>query len=104
MRTQISKDTEGNSKLMFEVTPEIIEELRTLRESHFWKRYRELLINAKEAYFQSCLPENETNKLLKTIGMVAGINFTINQLPILIDTYDAARKKEAEKEKKQSQE
>lgn len=74
------------------LTIEEIETLRALHSSTLWQAYRKVLIRAKEAYFLSMLPEMDTNKTFQTKGMVAGINYCINQLPVVL-AGDALKKK-----------
>lgn len=63
-----------------------------------------MLIKAKEAYVNSILPMKDPNDMLKHVGIVAGINFAINQLPLLVAQYDAKILKQlAEKELKKEQ-
>ena len=78
-----------------ELTQEDIETLRALHTSSLWKKYREVLIRAKDAYFLSLLPEMDTNKTFQGKGMVAGINYCINQLPVVL-AGDAIKKKRQE--------
>ena len=75
-----------------ELSQEDIETLRALHSSSLWKKYREVLIRAKEAYFLGLLPEMDTNKTFQGKGMVAGINYCINQLPVVL-AGDALKKK-----------
>jgi hypothetical protein len=75
-----------------ELSQEDIETLRALHGSSLWKKYREVLIRAKEAHFLGMLPEMDTNKTFQAKGMVAGINYCINQLPVIL-AGDALKKK-----------
>lgn len=87
------------SSVVDKLTAEDYEMLRTLNGSQYWKHYRGILLKAKEAYFNSVLPMKDPNEMMKHIGIVAGINFAINQLPILVAEHDAkVRKKVADKE------
>lgn len=90
---QFGQDPNGASAIFFELTPEMFEMLKALKEMPHWKLYRKVLIAAKEGYFQAVLPQKEAIPMAKTIGMVSGINFAINQLPVLIGGYEAKRKK-----------
>jgi len=78
-----------------ELSQEDIETLRALHTSSLWRKYREVLLRAKEAYFLSILPEMDTNKTFQGKGMVAGINYCINQLPVVL-AGDSLKKKRQE--------
>jgi hypothetical protein len=75
-----------------ELSAEDIETLRALHTSSLWKKYREVLIRAKDAHFLAMLPEMDTNKTFQAKGMVAGINYCVNQLPVIL-AGDALKKK-----------
>ncbi len=79
------------------LTQEEIEMLRALHGSSLWQSYRRVLIRAKEAMFLSMLPEMDTNKTFQTKGIVAGINFCINQLPVVLAGDNAKKEREARK-------
>lgn len=87
----------NQEKSILSLTAEEYEQLRALNQSPFWKFYRELLIKIKDAQFLSILPEDNPNKVLKGMGMVAGINLAINQLPMLVSQHDASIKRKQEK-------
>ena len=74
------------------LTAEDIETLKALHSSSLWLKYRDILMRSKEAYLLSLLPEMDTNKTFQTKGIIAGINFCINQLPVIV-AGDALRKK-----------
>lgn len=80
--------------LGFKPSEEELASLEALDSSPHWKVYRKILMAAKTEYFNSILPRTETNDIVKHIGLVAGINFAINQLPVIV-----AEKKRKEKEK-----
>jgi hypothetical protein len=88
-------DERGDFRVNYtKLDPELLATLHTLNDSHQWKAYRDLLINAKNHFFNSTLAIDDTTKLLKHIGIVAGINFAINQLPILVQQHKKALEKE----------
>jgi hypothetical protein len=90
---QFNKGPDGDQLMTFNLTPEHYETLKALKDQPSWKLYRALLIKAKEGYFHSVLPMNESIPMAKTIGMVAGLNFAINQLPVLIGLYEQQKAK-----------
>lgn len=90
---KLAKDENGASVLEFLLTKEDIEHLRALKDLPQWRVYRKVLMAAKEGYFQAVLPIVETNPIMKTIGMVTGLNFAINQLPLLVQVHDLQEKK-----------
>jgi len=95
---QTQFDERGDFRLNYtKLDPELIATLAALSDSYQWKAYRDLLINAKNHFFDSTLAIDDTNKLLKHIGIVAGINFAINQLPILVQQHRKALEKEQAK-------
>jgi hypothetical protein len=97
----VLKDT-GEFRVAYNITPEAIESLKTLSTSPHWKVYRDILISAKTEYFNSILPKTETNDIVKNIGIVTGINFAINQLPVLLaENLRQAKKKVEELEKRE---
>lgn len=79
--------TEQGLNFDFKLTPEDMNDLLQLFESQSWKTYRKVLLSAKDGYQHSMLPQTETNQLLKTLGVVVGINFAVNQLGILVATF-----------------
>lgn len=81
------KDQQGNLQFQFKLTPEDASHLQSLFESPQWKTYRKLLISMKEGYQHSMLPVEDTNKILKTLGTVVGLNLAINQLGVLAATF-----------------
>lgn len=100
---RLRKTQDGNSVVDFLLNPEDLEHLRTLRDLPQWKVYRKVLMAAKDGYFQACLPMTETNQVMKTMGMVTGLNFAINQLPVLVDTHDAQLKKQQAQEESKAE-
>lgn len=72
---------------------EDMEILKTLQSSPYWKYYRELLIKAKEAYFNSTLAMKDPHEMMKNVGMVAGINFAINQIAVIVSHHEAVEKR-----------
>ena len=102
IKTQFSVTKDGQGRVDFDLTPHHFESLKMLANQDAWKLYRKLLIQAKEGYFLSVLTKNEAIPMAKTAGMVSGINFAINQLPVLIGMYEAQQKKKiAEAERKE---
>lgn len=98
---QFSTGPDGQKSITFDMTAQHFETLKLLKDIPAWQLYRNLLIKAKEGYFASAISATETVPMAKTIGMVAGINFAINQLPALMAMYEAKQaKKIAEAEKK----
>ena len=79
--------TEQGLGFEYRLSPEDMNSLLQLFESSSWKTYRRVLLSAKDGFQHSMLPEDEPNKLLKTLGVVVGINFAVNQLGILVATF-----------------
>lgn len=67
---------------------EDVESLKALHTSPHYAVYKRILINAKEAYFNSTMPMTDPNEILKQIGIVTGINYCLNQLPAMIMMYE----------------
>lgn len=81
---ETGRDQFGNEIPVLIPSKEQHEILKMLDSSPAWKLYRLMLIQAKEAKLRSILGSNDPNQVMKTIGEVAGLNFTINQLGILV--------------------
>lgn len=96
-------DDNGDLRVGYKnLTAEDMEVLQTLNQSPYWKFYRDLLIKAKEAYFNSTLAMKDPNEMVKNVGFVAGVNFAINQLPVIVGHHQmVVRKKQAEAVKKE---
>ena len=67
----------GEVRIGLKLSDEQIASLEALNSSPHWKVYRDVLIAAKSEYFNSILPKTETNDIVKHIGIVAGINFSV---------------------------
>lgn len=95
-------DDNGELRVGFNgITAEDMEILKTLNTSAYWKYYKELLIKAKDAYFNSTLAMSDPNLVMKNIGMVAGINFAINQLGVIVGSHaNLVKRKQVEAEAK----
>ena len=89
-------DSKGDLRVSFVLSKEDHETLAALAQSPYWALYRKVLINAKDAFFNSVLAIKDPNDMMKHVGIVAGINFAINQLTVINDEY----KRKIEKEKK----
>lgn len=88
----------------FRLTPEQQEALKMLYANPDWKVYKSLLAQSRVGYFNSLLPMTDPNNLLKTTGIVAGINFAENQLGILVGEIERKEaKRVAEESKNQPQ-
>lgn len=82
--------------------PEELETLKALYNGPHWAFYKRILLKSKDAYFNSILPMNNPNEVLKQVGIVAGINFAINLLQVLCLDYERRVQKELEKDTKES--
>ena len=100
MDLKVARDTNGNLVTITQLGPEQYEMLKMLHESAAWKLYRTLLIQAKEGYFHSALPMKDPNEVMKTIGMVAGINLAVNQLGVLMAQFEQQKAKSVDRETK----
>lgn len=86
------KTPEGEIRFAMKLGSREYEILAGLNHSDPWKLYREILMRQKNALFDSCLAEDNPNRVLKLMGQVAGLNLAINQLVLLNDEY---KKKQA---------
>lgn len=77
--------------------------LRILKDQDSWKIYRKILLKYKEYYLYEALKSNDPNFVMKNIGIVAGVNFAINQLVILVDQHNKLAKSVNDKTKNHSQ-
>lgn len=90
METQemrVVRNENGDIVTVAQLSDEQMEILKVLFESQGWKLYRQLLIQAKNGYFDAALPMKDPNEILKTMGTVAGINLAVNQLGLLMASY-----------------
>ncbi len=69
--------------------PDQYESLDVLQNSPHWKVYRDILLKAKQSYLDSILAMREPIDITKHLGIAAGINFALNQLPLLVSQYRA---------------
>lgn len=78
----------GEVRVGFVPTKEQVELLRTLTLAGNWKLYRTMLISAKNEMFNGILPLTESEKIIKQVGFVAGLNFAINQVAVIVSESD----------------
>ena len=78
------------------LSPDQYESLAVLQSSPHWKVYREILHQAKQSYLDSILAMREPIDITKHLGIAAGINFALNQLPLLVAGYTQAAAKRLE--------
>jgi hypothetical protein len=88
----------GEVRLGFKLTPDHQASLEALHNSPHWKVYREILLSAKTEFFNSVLPLKDPTEITKQVGIVCGLNFAINQLPVLVAGHKAKREKAMEKQ------
>jgi hypothetical protein len=81
------KQQSGDLLFDFKLTPEDASDLSQLFESRAWKTYRRLLMSMKEGYQHSLLPMEDEKKIMKTLGVVVGMNLAINQLGVTVATF-----------------
>jgi hypothetical protein len=93
-------DDKGDFRVGHRIDAEHYETLKVLMNSPGWKLYRQILINTKEAFSGAIMAMSDPNSMVKTVGMMAGLNMSINQLPVLCADYDKAMKKALEKAEK----
>jgi len=79
-----AKDKDGNLVLNAALTPEQVEHLRVMYHSAGWKIYRQMLITMKDGHQLHMLPKSDPNEILKELGIVVGLNSSINQLGVLM--------------------
>lgn len=75
-------------------------DLNLLFESSQWKTYRKVLLRLKEGYHQSMLPLEDPNQVLKALGIVVGLNLSINQLGTLVASFKKTNERRVEGESK----
>lgn len=100
IETLSAVDAEGRLRVGFKLRKEDYEVLKSLQGSPQWALYRGLLIKAKDEFFNNTLAVDDPHKVMKQMGMVAGINFAINTLRVLVHDYDKKLKKVVAEEKK----
>lgn len=67
------------------ISPEIREKLKLLHSSESWHVYRKILNQGITGLFFAALAENDPIKMSKVLGQVAGMNFAINQLDVILN-------------------
>lgn len=89
-------DTEiksGETPLVFEtsgfkfqqnITEEEKQDLIALNSSPFWRTYKKILSQIRQGYQHSLMPMEDPNKVLKTTGIIVGLNFAEVQLGNLV--------------------
>lgn len=83
---QVVKDQNGNPVPMIKkISPEQYELLKMLNDSGSWHLYRQILNQAMNGLFYAALAEDSPHKMAKLAGQVAGMNFAINQLGVLLE-------------------
>lgn len=87
------RDANGEERISLRLSPEELESLAALVESPHWKIYRKILISCKTAYLDSMLPLKDPTEITKQLGIAVGINFAINQAPVLVADYRAKQAK-----------
>lgn len=92
---RFSKES-GEFRTQPRLSPEDREALRALNQSPYWKRYRQLLIATKEAHMLALIAMRDPNDMIKEAGLIAGLNLSINMLPVLCLESDKAEKKAIE--------
>lgn len=88
------------------ISREEMEELRTLASSPFWRTYRKILIRAQAEFSRAALRGTGFDGMIdswKNQGISAGINFSVNQVQVLLDSLDSKEKKILEKDSKPKQ-
>jgi len=96
----VGEDEEGRPAAVYTPSEDEIAMLMTLQANPAFQIYQKILRQAKEGFFHMTMAMEDTNKVMKTIGMVVGINYSINQLNAMILMGEAAlAKKEAAKAK-----
>lgn len=99
-RLAFGDDQNGNVAGLYTPTPDEMALLKTLLDNPAWAIYRKILLQVKEGYFHSTLGMIETNKIVKNIGIVTGINYAVNQLDAMLIMEERRLKKEQEQAKK----
>lgn len=93
MKADFNLDDNGDLRCHFQPTPEQLRALADLHEMPQWKIYREVLISAKNAHLNTVMPMTNSNQIMKQIGLATGINFAINQLPVIVAQEKLKREK-----------
>lgn len=76
--------TDKDLHFNFQMTTDEAALLMSLFESSGWKVYRKVLLSMKEGYVSQMLPCEHKDKVMKTLGIVVGLNAAINQLGTLV--------------------
>lgn len=71
----------------FGLTPEDWENIKQLKVSAGWRTYEKLLMAMKNGYQASMYPMKDPNEVMKQLGIVVGLNLSVNQLSALLAQY-----------------
>jgi hypothetical protein len=93
------KITTSGAHVMPKLTEEDFEKLKALKVSSQWKLYRQILIAVRDGHSQSLAPMEDSNRVFKTLGMIAGLNLAVVQLDLLVEQFDKAKRVPAESKK-----
>lgn len=93
------KITPTGSEVMPKLSPEDKEKLIALQSSSQWKLYRQILMAIKGGHSQSLIQMEDTNKVFKTLGQIAGLNLAVVQLDLIVEQIKKARQVQAESTK-----
>lgn len=95
-KIELQVDEKGNAFPVVHTTEQQKELLKMLSESDSWRLYAQVLESAKQGYVHLAMGMNNPNEILKTMGLIAGINFAINQLGVLMVSYKKQQAKSVE--------
>lgn len=107
LETEAVEDAMGNLRIGYKnLTAEDMESLKALKDSPHWKVYRKLLESALAEYTRASWQVTGVDgvvKMLHSAGLAAGINFSINQLSVLVGQTNLKQQKALEKPDKKPQ-
>ncbi len=97
----LGQDDQGRPAAVYVPSEDEIALLMSLEKNPAWQIYKKILTQAQKGFFHMTMAMEETNKVMKTIGMVVGINYSINQLDAMILMGKAAQQKAKEAKPKE---
>ena len=100
MSEEIKVRLQNDHDMKLTLTPEDYESLRALRESPPWKLYRRVLMQTKMAYSDSLVQMEESNRMVKTCGIMAGLNAACNQIEVICNQYEKNIRQDLEKKER----
>lgn len=102
---QVTSKRSENNGLVFDVglSDEDWEILQELNQSRGWRLYRQILLSMKEGHQIAMYPMKDSSEVLKSLGIVVGLNLSVNQLGAMMAQLKQIRDRRVAGESKNQQ-